>query len=142
MSTLRFRIGELSVEEQRIVSAGFDRHSKGAQAPHYESVRLNWLSYDSADTLVGAATANLLWDWIYIDELWVDESQRGTGLGKQLMQQVEAYATTNNCTGLWLWTQSWQAAEFYKHLGYQEFTRFDDFPKGHARIGFRKLVPV
>ncbi|MCG8333861.1 MAG: histone acetyltransferase, partial [Proteobacteria bacterium] len=38
------------------------------------------------------------------------------------------------------WTQSWQAAEFYEQLGYVEFARFDDFPKGHQRIGFRKLM--
>ena len=36
--------------------------------------------------------------------------------------------------------QSWQAAAFYDHLGYEEFTRFEHFPEGHERIGFRRYL--
>ena len=54
------------------------------------------------------------------------------------MNEAEIYASSHNLVGLWLWTQSWQAADFYKHMGYEEFARFPDFPKGHFRIGFRK----
>jgi len=140
MLELRFKVGELSPDEQQVVLSGFDRHTSNHSAPPFEKKRLNWLAYDSDGILFGALTADLLWDWVYIDELWVSESRRGQGLGKQLMKQVEEHAASHLLKGLWLWTQSWQAAEFYKQLGYQEFTRFEDFPKGHSRIGFRKSV--
>ena len=54
------------------------------------------------------------------------------------MQLAEEFAAGAALQGIWLWTQSWQADGFYRQLGYSELTRFDDFPKGHSRIGFRK----
>ena len=131
--------GFLNKVEQKIVKIGLEEHSVKQEAPVYKKDRKNWLVYEN-DILVGTLTADILWDWIYIDELWVDDSQRGKGLGKQLMNRVEEYAISNNLSGLWLWTQSWQAASFYKKLGFKEFTQFNDFPKGHQRIGLRKEV--
>ena len=75
---------------------------------------------------------------MYIDELWVSPASRGGGLGRQLMELAEEFARAQRLQGIWLWTQSWQAEGFYRQLGYSEFTRFDEFPKGHSRIGFRK----
>ncbi|WP_017662048.1 GNAT family N-acetyltransferase [Baaleninema simplex] len=106
-------------------------------APPFGKERLAWIA-DNGQDAIGILTADLLWDWLYIDELWVDENYRGQGLGKSLMKQAENYAASQQLVGLWLWTQSWQAADFYAKLGYQEFTRFEDFPRGHSRIGFRK----
>ncbi len=132
--------GDLSNSQHQVVTAGFERHTKECSAPSYQKERINWLAYESEDILVGVLTANLLWDWIYIDELWVDERYRGTGLGQKLMNFAEDYAISHSLTGLWIWTQSWQAPNFYDRLGYEEFTRFNDFPKGHYRIGFRKYI--
>ena len=139
MVEIEFRCGDLMPQEQAVVTAGFARHSEGLSAPPFEKQRLSWLARE-ATTVVGVLTADLLWDWLYIDELWVDEAQRGRGLGKRLMQQAEGYAREKGLSGLWLWTQSWQAADFYQRLGYQEFTRFENFPVGHSRIGFRKQL--
>lgn len=141
MSNFKFTTGELPHDEHLVISRGFERHTAAHSAPRFEKHRLNWLAYDNANTLVGALTADMLWDWLYIDELWTDESVRGQGFGKKLMQQAEQYAMSEQLAGLWLWTQSWQAADFYRQLGYQEFTQFANFPHGHSRIGFRKVIP-
>jgi GNAT superfamily N-acetyltransferase len=98
------------------------------------------MAYGSDGELVGGLTADMLWDWLYIDELWVDDGLRGQGLGRELMAQAEEFARLNRLSGLWLWTQSWQAAGFYQSLAYAEFARFPDFPRGHFRIGFRKCI--
>ena len=140
MIGIEFKANDLTPDEQRVVTEGFARHSTERSAPDFNKRRVSWVAVDSNQRVVGALTADLLWDWIYIDELWVDEESRGTGLGKKLMQQAEEYAVSNNLRGLWLWTQSWQAADFYTQLGYEEFARFEDFPKGHSRIGFRKQL--
>jgi ribosomal protein S18 acetylase RimI-like enzyme len=138
MIELKFKQGDLTQDEQQIVTSGFVRHAANKSAPAYVKDRLNWLAYHQNSGLVGVLTADRLWDWLYIDELWVDETCRGTGLGKKLMAQAETYVSAHQLSGVWLWTQSWQAADFYKALGYQEFARFKDFPKGYSRIGFRK----
>lgn len=138
MIDIIFKSGDLSSHEQEVITSGFNRHTRDQTAPPFKKDRLNWLALEEGGGIVGALTGDLLWDWLYIDELWVDESRRGTGLGRKLMSQADEYASQAKLTGIWLWTQSWQAAEFYTQLGYEEFARFPDFPKGHARIGFRK----
>lgn len=121
-----------------IVTDGFIKHSNDASSPSYSKERFNWLAYGAEGALVGALTCDMLWDWLYVDELWVQEQYRGQGVGRYLMLQAEEFAKNRNIIGLWLWTQSWQAESFYQKLGYKEFTRFNDFPRGHSRIGFRK----
>ena len=121
-----------------MVSAGFDSHSRERSAPDYNKERIKWLALDEQEDIRAILTAEVLWDWMYIDELWVSPEVRGEGLGRQLMQLAEELAVSQDLQGLWLWTQSWQAEGFYRQLGYREFARFDDFPKGHSRIGFRK----
>ncbi len=138
MTEIEFRIGELTPEEQAVVSTGFSRHSSFVSAPPLEKIPLSWLVHDQQQ-LIGVLTADVFWDWMYVDELWVADPHREKGLGTMLMTRAEEYAGSENLQGLWLWTQSWQAADFYKKIGYQEFTHFDDFPKGYSRIGLRKF---
>lgn len=137
---IHFSEQPLNEQEQETVIAGFEQHSQQFDAPPYELKPLIWRLYDDEQQLVGVLTAKALWDWVYIDELWVSESLRGTGQGKELISKVESYAFGENFKGLWLWTQSWQAEQFYLYLGFEEFCRFPDFPAGHERIGLRKIL--
>ncbi len=123
-----------------MVADGFEAHSGEHSAPDYAKRRVCWVVTDEAENVLAVLTANVLWDWMYIDELWASSAARGKGHGRQLMELAEEHALSQNLQGIWLWTQSWQAESFYKHLGYQEFARFDNFPKGHERIGFRKAL--
>ena len=139
MQNITFKEGPLNEKDQQRLADGFTRVSIDNHAPTYEKKTINWLIHDDQGQLISALTAKLLWDWLYIDELWVDETLREQGMGSQLIHKAEAFARAESLTGLWLWTQSWYAEGFYKKQGYDEFTRFEDFPKGHARIGLRKL---
>ena len=118
---VNFLYGYLNDNQQQIVTAGFTNHTNEHFAPKYQRDRMNWLAYEDNDLLIAVLAADLLWDWIYIDELWVDKNFRSMGIGKKLMNEAEDYAISHNLTGLWLWTQSWQAATFYEKLGYNEF---------------------
>ena len=135
---IEFRRGGLTTSEQSLVSEGFHTHTEEQGAPEYTKERVSWLALQTRNDIKAVLTADILWDWIYIDELWVCPKSRGEGLGRRLMQLAEEYAVSRNLQGIWLWTQSWQAEGFYRQLGYSQFTRFDNFPKGHSRIGFRK----
>ena len=137
---IEFREGTLTSTEQSVVSEGFQAHSEEQSAPEYGKQHVKWLAFDGQNEIGAVLTADILWGWVYIDELWVSPKLRGQGLGGRLMQLAEEFAASGELQGIWLWTQSWQAEDFYTRLGYNEFTRFDDFPKGHSRIGFRKTL--
>ncbi len=138
MFNIQFSQGKLEQHHQQQLKQGFEAHSAAQDSPAYEKLRFNWSVVDDNNELIAVLTADLLWGWMYIDELWVDERCRGTGMGKRLVETAEQHAIEQGYTGLWLWTQSWQAPKFYESLGFVEFTRFEDFPKGHSRIGLRK----
>ncbi|MDJ0910204.1 MAG: GNAT family N-acetyltransferase [Woeseiaceae bacterium] len=137
---IEFLHGDLSPAEQSLVSEGFDEHTVEKDAPRYAKERVKWLVTDERGDVRAALTADILWDWLYVDELWVAAELRGKGVGRELMQRAEELGRSSGLQGIWLWTQSWQAEGFYERLGYVEFTRFEDFPKGHSRIGFRKAL--
>lgn len=138
---IEFHREGLTPSEQSVVTEGFQKHSDELGAPAYRKERIKWLLSGQENEIQAALTADILWDWAYIDELWVASELRGQGIGQQLMRMAEDFAVSERLEGIWLWTQSWQAEGFYQRLGYEEFTRFDDFPKGYTRIGFRKNLP-
>lgn len=140
MSKISFATGALGPDEQTKLKEGFASHSQKQNAPLYNKEHVNWTVKSDDDNLIAVLTADILWEWLYIDELWVADSYRGAGLGKQLMKEAEKYAINQNLSGVWLWTQSWQAPDFYKNLGFEEFTRFESFPAEHSRIGLRKYL--
>ena len=131
---------DLTSEEQSLVTKGFDEHSDEQTAPRYENESIKWLGTDERGELKAVLTADILWDWIYVKDLWVSTELRGDGVGSELLKRAEEFGKSQNLQGVWLWTQTWQAEGFYRKLGYSEFTRFENFPKGHSRIGFRKVL--
>ena len=56
---------------------------------------------------------------LYLDDLCVDESMRGKGIGKKLYEHIKSYAREIGCHNLTLnvWEGNESALKFYKSLG-------------------------
>ncbi|MEH6726147.1 MAG: GNAT family N-acetyltransferase [Hyphomicrobiales bacterium] len=102
------------------------------------------VSRGSGGALVGGVIGHTSYGWLLIKVLWVDESHRGTGLGKQLMAEVEGRARDAGCHSAWLDTSSEPAHAFYRHLGYADFGLLvngaDQKPAGHHRWFMKKVL--
>ena len=57
---------------------------------------------------------------LYLDDLCVDETKRGSGTGKLLMEHIKKYAKEINADNLELnvWSFNKQAISFYEHMGF------------------------
>lgn len=127
-------------EELDVLVDGLNAHAAQAGAPAYEETELSILLRDDDDKVVAGLTGTSVWNWLYIDIIWVDETLRGQGAGADLLRAAEEEAQTRDCHSVWVWTESFQASGFYKKQGYKEFVTMDDFPIDHKRIGFMKRI--
>lgn len=78
--------------------------------------------------------------WLYITGLWVSEQQRGQGLGRTLVHRLEQEAIARGCKQCYLTTLAFQAPEFYRQLGYQQFAELPEFHLGHSKLFLRKQL--
>jgi len=92
----------------------------------------------SKSGVIGGLWGVLVYDWLYIELVYIPEELRGRGLGTALLGQAEALTADRGCIGVRLDTFSFQAPAFYEKLGYRAFGRLENLPKGHERIYYTK----
>jgi GNAT superfamily N-acetyltransferase len=95
---------------------------------------------DPAGVMVGGATGDSRWGWLFIGGFAVDKTYRGQGWGTRLMAQVETLARDRLCHTVWLDTYSFQAKPFYEKLGFSVFATMKDYPPGHQRFMLSKKI--
>lgn len=88
----------------------------------------------------GGLWARSIFDWLYVELLFVPEEMRGQGVGADLMRRAESEAKARGCSGVWLDTFGFQARGFYEKLGYEAFGRIDGHPKGSERYFLKRTL--
>ena len=91
-----------------------------------------------AGAIVGGIEANIYWDGVEIEILWVDGDFRGKGLGRQLLLQVEQAAITHGAGVAFLKTVG--ARGFYEALGYEVYGVLEDRPRGSLLYHMKKRL--
>lgn len=103
-----------------------------------DPVPVNVTVRDEAGTIVGGIVARVWMESLYVSLVWIDDSLRGKGHGKTMMETVEARARDVGATSAWLNTLSWQARPFYEALGYACFGEMPLASGKHRRYFMRK----
>ena len=116
-----------------ILGAAAERQHAGENYREY-----GFLLKDTAGTIVGGLTGYVLYQWMAVQYISVAEALRGGGIGRQLMQEAEAWGRSLGLGGMWLETFAFQAPDFYRKLGFVEFGSIADHPVGSSRIFFKK----
>lgn len=80
---------------------------------------ISFILRDKEEKILGGITGTIFWYNLHIEFLWVDESLRGKGYGKQLLDNIEETARENRCKLIQLDTFSFQAPNFYQKYGYE-----------------------
>lgn len=74
--------------------------------------------------------------WLEVDFLVVEESERTQGLGTKLLQEAEALAVEKGCRMAFLTTFGFQARPFYEKHGYEVVYE----QKGYPRTGCKYFM--
>jgi ribosomal protein S18 acetylase RimI-like enzyme len=98
------------------------------------------LRNDEGDIVVGGITGTIFWYHLHIDFLWVDQSLRGRGYGKALLEQIEESAKEHHCRLILLDSFSFQAPDFYQKYGYHVVGKVENHPKGHTQYYLEKRL--
>ncbi|WDI42212.1 GNAT family N-acetyltransferase [Bremerella sp. P1] len=98
------------------------------------------LKIDEKGEVIAGLVGYTNWEWLYIEMLAVDESYRGKGLGRKLVEQAEQIARQRSCRGAWVDTFTFQSPAFYLRLGYEPFGKLEDYPQGQQRNFLRKQL--
>jgi len=124
MNPLKIEYTEnLSTESNNKMTAGQEKYERD------NGVAINFkefafvLSNENGE-IFGVLNAYTAYAEIYIEDLWVDESVRRMGYGKQLVQALESHFRCQGYNNINLVTNEFQAPGFYKKCGYEvEFIR-------------------
>jgi GNAT superfamily N-acetyltransferase len=103
---------------------------------------VKFVARDADGNVVGGLLGHTRWRWMYIAKLWIDESARGEGLGKRLMDAAEDLARSRGCSDVSLDTFDFQARPFYEKLGYELFGTLEGFPPGSRQYYLRKKLTI
>jgi ribosomal protein S18 acetylase RimI-like enzyme len=139
ISNISFQCRAATEKERVFVAQNLLAHTEkeiGRRVMH-ESYAL--MAYDG-QRLIGAVIGKIYSNWMHLDLVWVDESYRGNSVGSRLLDTSYQTATAAGLHGIEVWTQSWQAPDFYRKLGYENFAVFDDFIEGYKRYILRRYT--
>jgi len=95
---------------------------------------------DDRGQAVGGLWGRTAFGWLFVELLFVPESMRGQGVGRELTRRGEAEAIARGCHAAWLDTFELQARGFYERLGYTRFGELNDYPPGFSRYFLRKML--
>jgi GNAT superfamily N-acetyltransferase len=125
-------------QAEKIISDGLDGfNQKRTGVVHSHSLAVLITAPDSGEVLgglIGRTSLGLL----FVDLLFVPDELRGRGIGARLMRQAEDEAIRRGCTQAVLFTIAFQAPDFYRRLGYDEFGRTDSNTPDYARVFMKK----
>ncbi|MDE5539535.1 MAG: GNAT family N-acetyltransferase [Bacilli bacterium] len=99
----------------------------------------NFLVFDE-DRLVGGAIGHVLYNWYFLELLWIEEAYRGQDIGTALIKNIEEYANKENLTGIRMETWNFQAKGFYEKMGYKLYATIEDCPPGTIDYFFKKKL--
>ena len=96
---------------------------------------------DDNDNILGGITGQIFSECLFIRFFWLPENIRGTGVGRKLIQTIEAQARERGIKNLYLDTYTFQAPAFYEAAGFKEVGRYTDFPKqGADKVFYQKAL--
>ena len=110
----------------------FNRQILGDAVAFEPDTRFAVFARDAQSNVCGGIRANAFWHYCIIELLWLAESARAQGVGRQLLAAAETFAREHGFGAVRVETTDFQAKPFYEKQGYTVYGELADHPKGHT----------
>jgi GNAT superfamily N-acetyltransferase len=125
--------------EEAVVDEGLDASNSGAE-PLRDVRPMSVFAREASGRVIGGAVGRSWGACCELQQLWVAQTQRSRGLGRQLMQRFEQQAAQRGCSLVYLDTFSFQAPHFYAALGYQVVLETCGYTQGVSKFTLHKVI--
>jgi len=115
--------------------AGYNHEHMGTQRLKGVAVSLK-----ERGKIVGGIVGQIWTTVLFIQWFWIDQKMRGQDHGTKLIAAIEDEARRLGATRSYVDTMSFQAPDFYRSCGYEEFGAIDGYPGGVTRHWFTKSL--
>lgn len=90
----------------------------------------------------GAAQVTMNFDYLLVDNIWVDESLQKQGYGIRLYQAIEDLAKQHGCQKILLQTYDFlNTLSFWERFGFRQVGNVPNCPAGHTLYYLAKDLP-
>ena len=131
-SPIVVRTGDAPEIEHFLAERIYEFNSKATG--YFDGDHFSLTQRDKADVIRAGLYGYTWGGCAYVSYLWVDESERGRGLGTALLVAAEEHAKRKGCSVVFLATHSFQAPGFYARMGYEQQSVLHDHPVGHTSL--------
>ena len=104
------------------------------------SKRLGAFIYGADGRVLGGIVGSTYWDWFDVFFFWLDDSLRGQGYGKQLLQLAEAECHRRGINSIVCETFDSQSLTFFQSQGFEVFATLSDRPPKHESYFLKKFL--
>ena len=125
--------------DMAVVDSGLDEYNHRA-ADLAAIYKLACFARLPSGEIAGGAVGRYWGTACELQQIWVRQDYRNSGVGKRLMELFERRAQEHGCTLLYLDTFSFQAPNFYLKLGYEVACEFPGFPGGVSKFIMQKKL--
>jgi GNAT superfamily N-acetyltransferase len=101
---------------------------------------INLYLMDEEGNVRGGLLGEVCWNWLEIHILMIDEDLRKHGYGSKLLMEAEQIAAEAECDFIKVDTLSFQALDFYKKHGYEEYGVLDNVGRDHEHYFLKKSL--
>ena len=128
----------IAPEDLKKITDGLDAHAQSNIGVTCQP--LNIIAKNETGKTIGGLTGFVAGKSFMVNFLWVDETQRKSGAGRDLMNKAESAAKEKGCSHIRVDTYAYQAPEFYKKLNYHLTATIRNFYEGQDRLFFQKDI--
>jgi len=130
--------------EEKYIRKQLNEYNMSVAPPNQEYINkdLSLVLKDENNSVYGGLIGKIYRACLFIDILWIAESKRGLGYGKNLLEEGEQIAQKEGCSFIHLDTFSFQAPDFYRKNGYEIYGVLDLYSDGVKRFYLKKELKI